>query len=301
MEKYNSLTVKLIIVEENKNGKKIKYAICDCECGKINIKKRYDDVKRCKIQSCGCLRLKDRTGEISKNSFGSIMTITKYKGINNIEVTFENGFSTFCRYAEFKSGKIYNPLDKTNYNVGYFGIGKYNASYRSYFIWKDMFKRCYDLKYLAKFNTYIGCCVCNEWYNYQVFAKWYEENYYELNGEITQLDKDILIKGNKIYSPKTCCFIPHEINYLLLGRDKRRGEYPIGVYLHSDGDKYVAQCHDISKKPRYLGRFNTVEEAFKVYKEYKEKIIKQVADKYYGLIPDKVYQALYNYKVDITD
>ena len=243
----------------------------------------------------------NRIGEISKNKYGSIMKITKYNGATDVEVTFEDGFVTHSYYLDFKKGKVANPLDKTNYNIGYFGVGEYNSKHRAYKIWKDMFKRCYDIKYLSKFNTYIDCLVCEEWYDYQKFADWYYKNYYEIENNRMELDKDILHKGNKIYSPETCVFVPQEINYLFVKCNKNRGEYPIGVYLHSDGDKYVAECSNINKKGKYLGRYDTVEEAFEVYKDYKEEVIKRIADKYYGLIPDKLYKAMYDYKVNITD
>lgn len=230
------------------------------------------------------------------------MVITNYKNARDMEITFESGYITNSTYYLFKQGNILDPLYKTNYGVGYFGIGKYNTSIKAYYVWKDMFKRCYDPKYLLRFNTYIGCTVCQEWHNYQNFGKWYDENYYKIDKFKMQLDKDILFKGNKIYSPDTCVFVPEQINYLFVKRNKMRGEYPIGVYLHSDGDKFVAQCDNfLIGKTEYLGRYDTPEEAFEVYKTHKENLIKEVADKYYGLIPDKLYKAMYNYVVEITD
>lgn len=247
------------------------------------------------------VRTGNRLGEVSQNRYGSIMTITKYNHSDNVEVKFDNGYITSCCYRVFKKGEISNPLDKVYYNIGYLGIGEYKQSYRSYSIWQDMFKRCYSEKYTSKYPTYIGCSVIEEWHNFQVFAKWYDENYYEIPEKNMELDKDILFKGNKIYSPETCIFVPQEINYLFVKSNKTRGEYPIGVYLHSDKDKFVAQCHDINKKMIYLKRHNTVEEAFKVYKDYKENLIKQVADKYNNQIPDRLRNAMYNYIVEITD
>ena len=249
----------------------------------------------------GANKYNNRVGETSKNKYGSIMKIIKYNGARDVEIMFEDGFITHSYYYDFKKGKVSNPLDKTSYNIGYLGVGEYTPNNRAYFIWRDMFKRCYDLKYLSKFNTYIGCSVCEEWYNYQNFGKWYDENYYEIDEHKMELDKDILHKGNKIYSPETCVFVPQEINYLFVKCNKSRGQYPIGVYLHSDGDKYVAQCNDVNKKAKYLGRYDTIEETFEVYKDYKEDVIKGIADKYYGLIPDKLYKAMYSYVVDITD
>ena len=229
------------------------------------------------------------------------MTITKYNSAIDVEATFENGYSTNCYYFDFKRGKVFNPFEKATYGIGYFGDGKYIADSRAYIQWTGMLKRCYSEKYLQKYPSYKDCKVCDEWLNYQNFAEWHENNYYEINNCNMQLDKDILQKGNKIYSPDTCVYLPEEINYIVLSRNSKRGKYPIGVYLHSDKTKFVAQSHDINKKMIYLGRYDTINEAFQVYKKYKEKVIKQVADKYCDLIPKKAYIALYNYNVEITD
>lgn len=110
-----------------------------------------------------------------------------------------------------------------------------------------------------------------------------------------ELDKDILIKGNKIYSPETCVFIPSSINKSFETNKKRRGKCPIGVYETKD-NKYAS-----SYKGKHLGRYQTKEEAFQVYKQFKEKGIKEVADKYKDKIPNKLYEALYKYEVEITD
>jgi hypothetical protein len=229
------------------------------------------------------------------------MKIIKYNSSNDMEIQFDNGYIKKCYYYDFIKGRIYNPLDKTNYNIGYLGIGEYVSKDKPYSTWRRMLQRCYDETFLVKYTTYKGCAVCDEWHNYQNFAKWYDENYYTVQNEKMELDKDILIKGNKIYSPETCVFVPEYINYLFVKRNKLRGEYPIGVTLHSDKDKLIAQCHDINKKSIYIGKYYTIEEAFEAYKNYKEKLIKDIADMYYGLIPQKLHEAMYKYKVEITD
>jgi hypothetical protein len=241
----------------------------------------------------------ERLGEVSKNKHGSLMTIIKYNNATDIEVYFENGFTTNCTYNQFKCSNLSSPLDKTCYGIGYFGEGKY-SKHKSYDIWRGMFTRCYDEKYLAKYTTYIGCTVCEEWHNYQNFAKWYDENYYIILGKNMELDKDILIKGNKIYSPETCVFVPQDVNYLFTKTNKLRGKYPIGVSLTRD-NKFATSCNDGNKELKYLGRYNTPEEAFEVYKKYKEKIIKQIAEEYKNKIPSKLYNAMYRYEVEITD
>ena len=115
-----------------------------------------------------------------------------------------------------------------------------------------------------------------------------------------ELDKDILQKGNKLYSKDTCCFVPHEINMLLTKRDNARGEYPIGVCFHKASGKFMAYL-TINGKMKFLGRFTTPEEAFQAYKLAKEAYIKAVAEKWKHLLDNRVFQALMVYEVAIDD
>ena len=135
-------------------------------------------------------------------------------------------------------------------------------------------------------------------------AEWIENNYYEVPGERMHLDKDILCKGNKVYSRETCIFVPERINTLFVKKDNARGNDPIGVYQLPSGN-YRAQCNNEYGKSVYLGVYSTEEEAFQVYKQYKEKIIKEVIDSYEGVIPEPFYSrlktAMYNYEVEIDD
>lgn len=120
------------------------------------------------------------------------------------------------------------------------------------------------------------------------------------------LDKDILIKGNKIYSSDNCVFVPKSINNLFTKKDVNRGNYPIGVSWHKKSEKYQAQCNifdteDNKYAYKHLGCYNTPKEAFQVYKETKEENIKQVVNYYKDRIPKKLYDAMMGYKVEITD
>ena len=167
-----------------------------------------------------------------------------------------------------------------------------------------MLQRCYDPKYQEKYSTYKGCQVENYFLNFQHMGEWLEENYYEVPGEQMCLDKDILYKGNKIYSRSTCIFVPQRINLLFVKCDKNRGDTPIGVTPTSSGN-YRVDCNNGYGKSIYLGAYLTKEEAFQVYKRYKEKVIKEVIDSYEGIIPEPHYsrlkEAMYNYKVEIDD
>lgn len=134
--------------------------------------------------------------------------------------------------------------------------------------------------------------MCDEWHNYQNFARWYEENEYECDGRL-HVDKDILFPNCRIYSPKTCLLVPQRINMLFSNRENNRG-LPNGIREEKGG--YTARYNG-----KELGVYKTVEEAYSVYAETKERIIKQVADEYINIIPKKVYDALYAYKVDINN
>ena len=165
-----------------------------------------------------------------------------------------------------------------------------------------MIRRCYDPYLLNEHPTYIECLVCEEWHNFQNFAKWYEENYYEIKGERMNLDKDILVKENKIYSPETCIIVPDKINSLFTKRNNDRGKYPIGVSYHETHNILDVHCNKGGEQ-EYLGRFPLDKpfQAFTAYKNFKESYVKKVADEYKELIPVELYNAMYNYKVDIND
>ena len=159
-----------------------------------------------------------------------------------------------------------------------------------------MLQRCYDKNFQIKASTYIGCSVDPIWHNFQNFAEWCKINY-KSNYE---LDKDLLNKRNKIYSPETCCFIPEQINLLISKSNSRRGEYPIGVSYFKASNKFQSGYSENGKRIS-LGLFNTPEEAFEKYKIAKEQYIKNIANRYKEIINDNVYLSLMNYQVEITD
>lgn len=253
----------------------------------------------------------DRTGERGINNFGSEMVIVEYRMNRDIDVYFPqyNWTAKGVQYTSFKKGKIRCPYERSIYGMGYLGEGKYKVSEnckntRVYDIWHDMMKRCYSEKLHEKHPTYKDCKVCEEWHNFQNFGVWYEDNYYEIEDERMHLDKDILVKHNKLYSPDTCIFVPQRINTLFTKCDKTRGDSVIGIYPFQG--KYVAQCWTFDpetgkSKQEYLGRYETQEKGFEVYKYYKERNIKEVADYFKDLISIKLYNALYDYVVEITD
>ena len=157
---------------------------------------------------------------------------------------------------------------------------------------------------MTNIKTYIGCEASEEFHNFQNFGSWDSENYYTVKNEVMCLDKDILVKGNKIYSPETCIYVPQTINGLFTKNDNKRGKSVIGTTPVNG--KYRVLCRIINpktgkSKQEHLGYYDTELEAFQIYKYYKERNIKEVADYFKRKIPSELYQALYIYKVEITD
>lgn len=182
--------------------------------------------------------------------------------------------------------------------IGYRGSENVDCTSESYLKWHDMIHRCYNAKFHERQPQYMECTVCEEWLNYSNFKVWYDQN--KIAGMSLDLDKDILFKGNKVYSPETCCFVPHEINTLFLNGKKNRGDLPLGVHFDKSKGKYRAEMSFMGE-PIKLGWFDTAESAFARYKEYKEDFIQDIAEQYRDVIPHKVYEAMMNWKIEIDD
>lgn len=194
-----------------------------------------------------------------------------------------------------------------------FGLGLNNGKYHSCFdkealyeykTWKNMLRRCTQ-KYWSKHPTYIGITCSENFRSYGYFYEWCQTQIgfgvADKNGKSWCLDKDILVKRNKIYSEDTCVFVPHRINSLLIKRDASRGEWPVGVYWNERDKKFRSQCSDGMGLRKQIGSYDTPQEAFTAYKEFKEALIKQVAEEYKHQLDYRVYAALINYEVNIND
>ena len=240
-------------------------------------------------------RMKNRLYEASINNEGYVMKIIEYHNNKDIWIEFqdEHKAKVHTCYSHFKNGKVKNPYHKSIYETGYLGQGRYSRRTHSQYYrhWTHMMDRCCNKK-VSNLSDYF--------HNFQNFAEWCEENYYEIDGEKMCLDKDILIKNNRTYSPNNCMFVPDRINTLFCKTDKSRGSYPVGCSYNKERDMIEVHCSTLDKR-KFLGYYNTIEEAFNSYKTFKESYIKQVADEYKDLIPQKLYEAMYNYEVEIHD
>ena len=188
------------------------------------------------------------------------------------------------------------------YGVGYLGGNFELKTYCNgkkcpiYDVWFRMMERCYSKKVHGRFPSYIGCHVSDDFKDYSKWRAWYDDYQYKHDG--WQLDKDLLIKGNKTYSIETCVFLPKEINSMLTHRKKSKGDYPIGVMLEKGKFRAMICTNGIGRR---LGSFDSVTEAFNAYKEAKESYIKEIANKWKSQIDPRAYEALYNYTVNIDD
>lgn len=98
------------------------------------------------------------------------------------------------------------------------------------------------------------------------------------------LDKDILVLGNKIYSPDTCVMIPNYVNCLLTDTRKSRGSYPLGVSLKkkkkpTNRDRYQSYCHELDKIV-YLGYHDSPMEAHRAWQNQKIVSIEKTVEQY---------------------
>ena len=155
-----------------------------------------------------------------------------------------------------------------------------------YVKWHDMITRCYSPKSLTKCPTYIGCTVCDEWLVFSVFREWMVLQ----DWEGKQLDKDLLVEGNKVYSPDTCVFVSSSLNTLFNDSLTKRGIYPLGVSKCKQTGKFRA-TGSILNRCKNLGRFVTPELAHAAYCKYKKEVIKEVAQEYEH-INKELYSAL---------
>ena len=252
---------------------------------------------------------KDCVGKVYKSTSSGDFKVLKYNNARDVEIQFlKTGFETTVQLVQVKSGYVKDKYLPSVYGVGVLG-NKYPSEIngvitKEYKLWQSMLVRCYSDAYKKRQPTYEGCEVSDNFKSYEYFYEWCHKQIgfgNDGNGNPFHLDKDLLVKGNKVYNEDSCVFIPQEINSLLVKCAASRGEHLIGVHYHKRDKAFVATVRKNKGKQEHLGVFNTELEAFKAYKEAKESFIKEQANKWKGQIDDRAYEALVNYTVDIDD
>ncbi len=248
---------------------------------------------------------KDCVGKILKSKNSGDFKILKYNNARDVEIQFlKTGYEATVRLGDIRNGNLKDPYSPSVYNIGIVGtkypISECGVLTKEYKLWCGMLQRCYSDSYQKQRPTYEGCEVSDNFKSYEYFYEWCNKQI-GFGNEGWQLDKDLLIKGNKVYSENTSVFIPREINQVLVKRTALRGEHLIGVYWHKRGKAFAAQVNKSNGGSEYLGLFNTEIEAFNAYKIAKEIYIKELANRLKSQIDDKAYNALMNYEVNVND
>ena len=247
---------------------------------------------------------KDCVGKVCKSLNSGDFKVLKYNDARNVEIQFlKTGYHKVAEMKEVRNGNIKDPYLPSVCGVGIVGT-KYptvinGVKTKEYVLWCRMLQRCYSDEFKKKRPTYEGCEASENFKSYEHFYEWCNSQVGLKDG--FHLDKDLLVKGNKVYSESTCIFIPKEINSLLTKCDASRGGHLIGVYWCNTNNAFVAKVRRNKGKQEHLGLFKTEIEAFKAYKQAKESFIKEQSNKWKGKIDIRAYNALMNYEVSTDD
>ena len=240
---------------------------------------------------------------VKTNNFGYLL-ITRYVSSREVYSKFiDTGYEVKTTMQQLLKGNINDRLKPTVFGVGVIGecltVDSCGNRLKEYQVWKGMLERCYSDKFQAKKPTYKGCIVSENFVCYPYFKKWCNKQIgFDQVG--WHLDKDILSKGNKVYSEDTCCFVPQEINSLLVRSNATRGKYPLGVSYLTRLGMFEASV-SLGGRNKRIGRFYNAQEAFYAYKEVKESYIKEIANKWKDRIDPRAYEALMSWNIEITD
>ncbi len=178
-----------------------------------------------------------------------------------------------------------------------------NTKVKAYQLWENMRSRIVYLPVMneGKFGKYTDLIVDSGWFDFQLFADWFESvEYYQVGW---QLDKDLLFKDNKIYGPDTCVFLPEEVNKALNIKSRSRGGIMLGICYHGNVGKIMVQysCkHPDYKLNLYLDD-TQIEYGFSLYKKAREGYIKHLAEKYKHELDPRAYGALMSYTITKED
>lgn len=250
--------------------------------------------------SDNCVEYVGRT--FSTKTCGDVVVL-KHENDDKVQVRFsKTGSVVKTTLRSLLKGSIKDREQPSVFGVGVVGEDKIctdGVLHADYRLWVNILNRCYK-RYKRSRVQYEGCIVSENFKYFPYFRNWCanQKGYGSVDdfGHAFAIDKDILVKGNRIYSEDTCCFVPREINNLLNGRKNRNQKLPTGVHLRESSGKYIAAiCKD--RVVTHIGVYTTSSEAFEAYKVVKETYIKEVADKWKAQIDPRVYEVLMDWNV----
>ena len=234
-----------------------------------------------------------KKGDIFPLNKGGTVTVLDYENSDNVVIVHNDThkYVQKVQAGHLKRGNVKNPHFPSVFGVGYIGVGDFSPSIggkhtQVYKKWQSMIERNYSRSYHKKKPSYADCTVHPDWHNFQVFAEWYTKQ--KFCDSDYQLDKDILVKGNKVYSAETCCLVPKEVNNFAKADSFLKG-LPLGVSFRSG--RYSARIMT-NKKSAWIGFFDTPEEASEAYEISKSKKAKVVAEGWKDFMCKRSYNAL---------
>lgn len=154
------------------------------------------------------------------------------------------------------------------------GVGVNDADYAItgcpfYRRWCSMLQRCYSEKLHERYPTYKDCSVCEEWLTFSNFKSWMEQQ----DWEGKHLDKDILVEGNKVYSPETCSFVSNIVNNFFNNPHTNSSDLPIGAVWYKTTEKYLSSCRNpFTNKLENLGYYECPQEAHSAWLTRKKEL-----------------------------
>ena len=235
---------------------------------------------------------KAKVGSVFQTNCGSPLVVLEYTSAKKILVVFQDGLSSafYAHIGNLRKGKYTNPYAKTMAGHGFHGEGLYSSKTHKAFYktWVYMLIRCYsEVEKADRPHTAEHSC-CEEWLNFQNFARWCEG---QPGSSLTgwELDKDVLRKGNVVYSEDACCFIPRRINTIFPKRYAQGDR----AYLTSDGE-WQCQVRLEGKRKTFKSKDREKVVTFKV-KATKE-ILTSLANTYKDSLAPHVYEALLSWE-----
>lgn len=244
---------------------------------------------------------KVKIGEAFNTNEGGQIRVLEIVNAKTVKIQHldEYGHITYAAASDIVRGNMKNPYRASVYGMGFIGVGPHTTYVdrkpsKVYKTWTAMLQRCYDVNLHQRLPRYVNCTVSNEWLNFQNFATWYINHpYYSLGYE---LDKDVLVPGNTIYSANTCLMLPHALNSLTHINVSTNTGNPIGVTYDSRSKRWIAQLYEYNNRV-YIGSYLTSEEASLAYQSRKLNYVKQLAEEWKDKIEPRAYNALLNWSI----
>lgn len=180
----------------------------------------------------------------------------------------------------------WNPVNmkRSVLEIGYLGCNDANVKSSSYRKWHNMLARCYNSKIHTYKPYYKPCTVIEEWQSYANFREWFRQN--NIEGRKLDLDKDMLIQGNKVYGSDTCALVTHYANTIFEDR---------GIKTNTTRNPHTGKFDtsmSVLGKRNVIGSFETEEAAQRGLLAYKKEFIMKYARKNRNKVPRKVYEAM---------